>query len=124
MTMTRTQRAHGSSPRGLAAVLGSWSARHRMMAIAAWLLFVVAATVLGSAAGRVGLPSYRQGAGDSARAEQILAAAHIAQPAAEIVLVRSSSAAVTAASPAFRHAVDRTLAEINRTGLVRQVRDP
>src|SRR5215469_14814822 len=124
MTITRAHSAHGSSPRGLAAALGSWSGRHRMIAIGLWLLFVVAATVLGSAAGRVGLPDYRQGAGDSARAEQTLASAHIGQPAAEMVLVRSSSAAVTAASPAFRHAVDRTLAEINRTGLVRQVRDP
>jgi RND superfamily putative drug exporter len=122
--MTRTHSAHGSSPRGLAAALGSWSGRHRMIAIGAWLLFVVAATVLGSAAGRVGLPGYRQGAGDSARAEQVLASAHIGQPAAEMVLVRSSSAAVTAASPAFRHAVGRALAEISGTGLARQVQDP
>ena len=95
-----------------------------MIAIGLWLLFVVAATVLGSAAGRVGLPDYRQGAGDSARAEQILASAHIGQPAAEMVLVRSSSAAVTAASPAFRHAVGQALAEISGTGLARQVQDP
>src|SRR5215469_7673826 len=124
MTITRAHSAHGSSPRGLAAALGSWSGRHRMIAIGLWLLFVVAATVLGSAAGRVGLPDYRQGAGDSARAEQILASAHIGQPAAEMVLVRSSSAAVTAASPAFRHAVGQALAEISGTGLARQVQDP
>jgi putative drug exporter of the RND superfamily len=95
-----------------------------MIAIGAWLLFVVAATVLGGAVGRVGLPGYRQGAGDSARAEQILASAHIGQPATELVLVRSASATVTAASPAFRHAVDRALAGINGTGLARQVQDP
>jgi len=95
-----------------------------MIAIGLWLLFVVAATVLGSAAGRVGLPDYRQGAGDSARAEQILASAHIGQPAAEMVLVRSSSAAVTAASPAFRHAVSQALVEISGTGLARRVQDP
>jgi putative drug exporter of the RND superfamily len=124
MTMTRAQGAHGSSPRGLAAALGSWSAQHRMIAIAAWLLFVVAATVLGGAAGRVGLPNYRQGAGDSARAEQILAEANIGLPAAEMVVVRSRSATETVASPAFRRAVGRALADINGTGLARQVRDP
>jgi putative drug exporter of the RND superfamily len=116
--------APDSPRRGLAAALGGWSARHRMIAIGAWLLFVIGATVLGGAAGRAGLPNYRQGAGDSARAEQILAGAHIGQPATELVLVRSHSAAVTTASPAFRHAVNRALAGINRTGLARGVQDP
>src|SRR5215472_834753 len=124
MAYTRAARATGSPRRGLAAALGGWSARHRMIAIGAWLLFVVGATVLGGAAGRAGLPNYRQGAGDSARAEQILASAHISQPATELVLVRSNSAAVTTASPAFRHAVDRALAGLNRTGLARGVQDP
>jgi len=124
MAQTRVERAPGSSRRGLAAILGGWSAQHRTIAIGAWLLFVVAATVLGGAAGRIGLPSYRQGAGDAARADQILAKARIGQPAAELVLVRSTSAAVTVASPAFRDAVHRAMAGINGTGLARQVQDP
>ena len=124
MAHTPAARAPGSPRRGLAAALGGWSARHRVIAIGAWLLFVVAATVLGGAVGRAGLPDYRQGAGDSARAEQILARAHISRPATELVLVRSTSAAVTATSPVFRHAVDRALAEINGTGLARQVQNP
>jgi RND superfamily putative drug exporter len=95
-----------------------------MIAIGAWLLFVIGATVLGGAAGRAALPDYRQGAGDSARAEQILASAHINEPATELVLVRSTAATMTAASPAFRHAVGRVLAEINGTGLAREVQDP
>src|SRR5215472_11912290 len=119
MAHTPAARAPGSPRRGLAAALGGWSARHRMIAIGAWLLFVVAATVLGGAVGRAGLPDYRQGAGDSARAEQILARAHISKPAADLVLVRSTTAAMTTASPAFRHAVDRAMAEINGTGLAR-----
>jgi RND superfamily putative drug exporter len=124
MAQTRAARAPGSPRRGLAAALGGWSARHCKTAIGIWLLFVVAATVLGGAVGQVGLPGYRQGAGDSARAEQILARAHISQPAAELVLVRSTSAAVTATSPVFRHAVSRALAEINGTGLARQLQNP
>ena len=124
MAHTRAARAPGSPRRGLAAALGGWSARHRKIAIGVWLLFVIAATVLGGAAGRAGLPGWRQGAGDSARAEQILANAKISQPATELVLVRSGSAAVTAASPAFRHAVGRALAEINGTGLARASSGP
>ena len=124
MAYTRAACATGSPRRGLAATLGGWSARHRMIAIGAWLLFVIGATVLGGAAGRIGLPNYRQGAGDSARAEQILASAHIGQPATELVLVRSTAATVTTASPAFRHAVGRALAEIDSTGLARDVGNP
>ena len=124
MAHTRVVRAPGSPRRGLAAALGGWSALHRKTAIGLWLLFVIAATVLGGAAGRAGLSGWRQGAGDSARAEHILANAKISEPATELVLVRSGSAAATAASPAFRHAVGRALAEINGTGLARQVQDP
>ena len=116
--------AAGSPRRGLAAALGGWSARHRLIAIGAWLLFVVVATVLGGAAGRVGLPDYRQGAGDSARAEQILSTANIGQPASEMVLVRSTSAGVTVTRPAFRQAVERALADISATGLTRNVQEP
>src|SRR6516162_991416 len=111
MAHTRTEgaRAPGSPRRGLAAALGGWSARHRMIAIGVWLLFVIGATVLGGAAGRAGLPSYRQGAGESAQAEQILAHANIGQPATELVLVRSDASAVTVRSAAFRQAVGRAL---------------
>ena len=123
MARNHAARGHESQRRNLAAALGGWSARHRMTAIGAWLLFVVAATVLGGAVGRAGLPNYRQGAGDSARAEQILARAHISQPATELVLVHSTTT-VTTASPVFRHAVDRALAEINGTGLARQLQNP
>ena len=124
MAHTRATRASGSPRRGLAAALGGWSAQHRKTAIGVWLLFVVAATVLGGAAGRMGLPSYRQGAGDSARAGQILAHANIGQPATELVLVRSTAATVTTASPAFRHAVRTTLAAIDHTAWPGEFRIP
>jgi len=124
MARNHAARGNESPRRNLAAALGGWSARHRKTAIGIWLLFVVAATLLGGVAGRAGLPDYRQGAGDSARAEQILASAHINQPAAELVLVHSTAATVTTASPVFQHAVNRALAEINGTGLARQLQNP
>ena len=121
---TSTARASGSPRQGLAAALGGWSARHRMIAIGVWLLFVIGATVLGGAVGRAGLAGWRQGAGDSARAEQILSSAHIGEPATELVLVRSDSAAVTTASPAFRHAVGRARAAIDGTRLAQDTGNP
>jgi uncharacterized membrane protein YdfJ with MMPL/SSD domain len=124
MARNHAARGNESPRRNLAAALGGWSARHRKTAIGIWLLFVVAATLLGGVAGRAGLPDYRQGAGDSARAEQILASAHINQPAAELVLVHSTATTVTTASPVFQHAVNRALAEINGTGLARQLQNP
>ncbi len=121
---TSTARASGSPRQGLAAALGGWSARHRMIAIGVWLLFVIGATVLGGAVGRAGLAGWRQGAGDSARAEQILSSARIGEPATELVLVRSDSAAVTTASPAFRHAVGRARAAIDGTRLAQDTGNP
>src|SRR5260370_26120482 len=124
MAHTRAARPSGSPRRGVAGAVGGWSARYRKTAIGVWLLFVIAATVLGGGAGRAGLSGWRQGAGDSARAEHILANAKVNEPATELVLVRSGSAAVTPASPAFRHAVSRAPAEINGNGLARDVQDP
>ena len=113
---------HGAQRRNLAASLGGWSTRHRKTAIFGWLLFVVAASLLGSAAGQVGLTGFQQGAGDSARAEQIIAHAGISQPAQEAVLIHSGS--VTADSASFRGAVRAVLTGVRSTGLARNIQDP
>jgi RND superfamily putative drug exporter len=76
----------------MAARLGGWSARHRKSAVAGWLLFVVLASVLGGMAGTRHLKDYEIGAGDSARADQILAEAGIENPAQEMVLLHSTEA--------------------------------
>lgn len=75
---------------GVAARLGGWSARHRKSAIAGWLLFVVLATVLGGMIGQKELADHEIGAGDSARADTILAESGIENPAEELVLLRST----------------------------------
>src|SRR3954467_5484969 len=56
----------------VAARLGGWSARHRKTAIFGWVLFVVAAVLIGGMAGQQRLTNGEQGTGDSARAERIL----------------------------------------------------
>jgi putative drug exporter of the RND superfamily len=95
----------------LAARAGRWSAAHWKTATLGWLLLVVTAVVLGSAAGTRQLGDVEQANGETARAERMLADAGITSAAAESVLVQSKTA--TTRSPAFRravHAVRTTLA--------------
>ncbi|MFF3780348.1 hypothetical protein [Streptomyces sp. NPDC001933] len=76
--------------RNLAARIGVWSAHHRKTAILGWLLFVVLATGIGGASGMVEMSDSENGAGDSARAEQILDDAGLGQPAGELVMVSAA----------------------------------
>ncbi len=66
--------------RNLAARIGVWSTHHRKTAILGWLLFVVLATGIGGATGMVEMTNAENGAGESARAEQILLDAGLDKP--------------------------------------------
>jgi uncharacterized membrane protein YdfJ with MMPL/SSD domain len=87
----------------LAQRAGRWSADHWKTATVIWIVFVVAAVVLGRAAGTVKLTDAEQATGEAARAQAILASAGFKTPAREIVLVESASE--PASSPAFRSTV-------------------
>ncbi|MEU6919578.1 MULTISPECIES: MMPL family transporter [unclassified Streptomyces] len=78
--------------RNLAARIGVWSAHHRKTAVLGWLLFVVLATGIGGASGMVEMTTAENGAGDSARAEQILDDAGLGRPAGELVMVSATKA--------------------------------
>jgi len=107
-------------PGNLAASIAAWSARHRRTAVFGWLLFVIAATALSAVIGTVEAKNGEYGHGDSRRADEIIAAAGFPDRATEMVLVES--AALTADAPAFRAAVDATVAAVERTGQVENVR--
>ncbi|MGI8329686.1 MMPL family transporter [Actinomadura scrupuli] len=102
--------------RNLAAALGGWSARHRKTAVLGWLLLVALATVIGGSGGQVGLTRAEQGAGESARAERILADAGITRATTEMVLIRGSGRPVAATT--VREVRDKVLA----TGAVGELR--
>lgn len=104
--------------RNLAATLGGWSARHRMTAILGWLLFVVAASVLGGAAGQVTMADHEQGTGQSARAERIIAEAGIDDPDQETVLLSGAPAG----SAAMKGAVADVRANVQATGVITDLR--
>ena len=96
--------------RNLAARAGRWSASHRRTAILGWLAFVIAAVVLGGAAGINYQRDEDLGTGASGRADKIIAAG-FAEHASEQVLVQSPS--VTIDDPRFVAAlqdVERRLA--------------
>lgn len=74
----------------LAARIGVWSTHHRKTAVLGWLLFVVLAAGIGGASGMVEMTNAENGAGDSARAEQILSDAGLSHRAGELVMVSST----------------------------------
>jgi RND superfamily putative drug exporter len=103
----------------LAAHAGRWSAAHWKTATFGWLAFVVAAVLLGSWHGTVSQTSAEQTSGQAARAEQMLAAAHVKSRASEYVLVRSQ--ALTASAPAFQRTLADVRTTLGRTASVRNV---
>lgn len=110
--------------RGLAARAGGWSARHRWAAVGIWVLFVVLAMGLGSAAGRVDVNESDQLRGETHTAAQIIDGAGIKQPAGETVLIQSRDGAVKATGGEFRAAVADVVAAVERTGKVTHVTSP
>ncbi|MFD8437675.1 MMPL family transporter [Streptomyces microflavus] len=68
-----------------------WSTHHRKTAVLGWLLFVVLAAGIGGATGMVEMSDAENGAGDSARAEQILQDTGLAKPAGELVMVSATA---------------------------------
>ena len=113
-----------SRVRGLAARAGGWSARHRWAAVGIWVLFVVLAMGLGSAAGRVDVKESGQLKGEIHTAGQIIDDAGIKSPAGESVLVQAKSGSTKATDPEFRSAVAAVVEAVGGTGKVTDVTSP
>jgi RND superfamily putative drug exporter len=92
--------------------------------IVGWILLVIAAVLIGGAAGRQYLADQDLGDGDSGQADQVLASAGFDRLADEEVLVQAQGAGPTVADPAFRAAVQRVVARLERFGTVTDVRSP
>ena len=107
--------------RNIAAAVGGWSVRHRVAAIVGWLIFVVAAVVIGGAVGQRQMTADQYAAGDSARAIEILQSAGLRTPAGEMLLV-SSHTPVT--SPAARAAVADLITRLQASEVVTSAVNP
>ncbi|WP_405554419.1 MMPL family transporter [Streptomyces canus] len=110
--------------RGLAARAGGWSARHRWAAVGIWVLFVVLAMGLGSAAGRVDVKDSDQLKGETHTAAEIIDDAGIDEPASETVLIQSKGSGGKATDADFRAAVAAVMKAVEGTGKVTDVTSP
>lgn len=110
--------------RGIAARAGGWSARHRWAAVGIWVLFVVLAMGIGSAAGRVDLKEDDQLKGETHTAAQIIKDADITEPASETVLIQAKDANTTSTDAEFRDAVAAVVKGVEGTGKVTDVTSP
>ncbi|MFJ9632324.1 MMPL family transporter [Streptomyces sp. NPDC101175] len=113
-----------SRVRGLAARAGGWSARHRWAAVGVWVLFVVLAMGIGSAAGRVDVDESDQLKGETHTAARIIDDAGIKEPASETVLIQSKDGKLTSTDAEFRSAVTAVVTAVNGTGKVTDVTSP
>ncbi|MBK3626244.1 MMPL family transporter [Streptomyces asoensis] len=110
--------------RGIAARAGGWSARHRWAAVGIWVLFVVLAMGIGSAAGTVEVKESDQLGGETHTAARIIEDAGIDEPAGETVLIQSKDGSVKATDAEFRAAVDAVVTAVGKTGKVTDVTSP
>ncbi|MEU6682162.1 MMPL family transporter [Streptomyces sp. NPDC046832] len=110
--------------RGLAARAGGWSARHRWAAVGIWVLFVVLAMGLGSAAGRVDVKDSDQLKGETHTAARIIEDAGIDEPASETVLIQARGGDLKATDGEFRDAVEAVVRAVEGTGRVSEVTSP
>ncbi|MFE9622275.1 MMPL family transporter [Streptomyces sp. NPDC006527] len=113
-----------SRVRGIAARAGGWSARHRWAAVGIWVLFVVLAMGLGSAAGRVDVKDSDQLKGETHTAAKIIEDAGIEEPASETVLVQAKGDGPKATDTEFRQAVEAVVEAVEATGKVADVTSP
>ncbi|MFF4590821.1 MMPL family transporter [Streptomyces sp. NPDC001388] len=110
--------------RGLAARAGGWSARHRWAAVGIWVLFVVLAMGIGSAAGTVEVKESDQLGGETHTAAKIVEDAGIEEPAGETVLLQAKDGSVKATDAEFRSAVAAVVKAVEGTGKVTDVTSP
>ncbi|MFC5199393.1 MMPL family transporter [Streptomyces kaempferi] len=110
--------------RGIAARAGGWSARHRWAAVGIWVLFVVLAMGLGSAAGRVDVNESDQLKGETHTAAKIIEDSGIKEPSSESVLIQAKDGNVTSTDAEFRGAVAAVVDAVGATGRVTDVTSP
>ncbi|MFF2999177.1 MMPL family transporter [Streptomyces sp. NPDC057950] len=110
--------------RGIAARAGGWSARHRWAAVGIWVLFVVLAMGLGSAAGRVDVNESDQLKGETHTAAKIIEDSGIKEPSSESVLIQAKDGNVTSTDAEFRGAVAAVVEAVGATGKVTDVTSP
>jgi uncharacterized membrane protein YdfJ with MMPL/SSD domain len=110
---------HTGTKRGVAARVGSWSARHKKSVLAGWLAFVVLSVVLGGMVGTNKLTKADQFTGQSGKAEKTLEQ-RFPTPAHEEALIHSAT--LDARDPAFAAAIRDVKARVSALAAVKDVK--
>ena len=106
----------------LAGRAGRWSAEHWKTALFGWLVFAVAAWMVGSAVGHVQMRDSDYASGETARAVRTLEQAGFMQPTTEVVLVQSRTQ--TASDPLFQSAIGGLIQTLSLQPNVTNIQDP
>src|SRR4051794_19115206 len=119
-----TERAKGRpmAKTNLAGRAGRWSASNWKKAFFGWLVFAIAALMIGSAIGPKEISDSDTANGESARAEKILEHAGFQEPATESVLVQSRTR--TASDPGFKAAIVKVVDRLAALQGVRNMQSP
>jgi uncharacterized membrane protein YdfJ with MMPL/SSD domain len=110
-------------PRNLAARAGRWSATHRKTAILGWILFVVAATMIGGNIGQKNLKSVESGNGDSKHGSMIVDDAGFPKTVGERVLIQGKGS-IKADSPQVTAAVKDVVSRLGSLKNVSEIQSP
>jgi uncharacterized membrane protein YdfJ with MMPL/SSD domain len=106
----------------LAGRAGKWSAEHWKKALFGWLVFAVAAMVVGNVVGHVQMKDSQAASGEAARALTMLERAHFSQPAVESVLVQSRRYTVDSAP--MQAAIGGLILNLSGQPNVANIQDP
>src|SRR4051795_2682330 len=110
-------------PRNLAARAGRWSATHRKTAILGWILFVVAATMIGGHIGQKKLKTGESGNGDSKHGSMIVDDAGFPKTVGERVLIQGTGS-IKADSPQVTAAVKDVVSRLGNLKNVSEIQSP
>ena len=111
-----------SSPLNLAASAGSWSARNRRKAILAWLVFVVAAYVVGTLMGQRNLTDAEMGNGQSGAAVNVFERGFVYHNGEEVLIESRRAAAPSQA--AVSAAVADLVGRLEKLSTVADIESP
>ena len=107
----------------IAARMGRWSASHWKIAVFGWLVFAVAAFMIGSKVGTKNIKDADVNTGQSHRADQILKQGFPqSAPQTEFVLVQSSRLSVGA--KVFRSTINEVVAAVDGNPSVKNLKSP
>jgi uncharacterized membrane protein YdfJ with MMPL/SSD domain len=112
----------GHKPAHLAARMGRWSARHRKLAIALWLAFVLGSFSVGTAVGTRELSDAEGATGESGRAERMIEDAAFREVDREAVVIQSRG--LSSSSPRYRAVIAAVRRAVRNTAGVGVVQDP